>query len=285
MTASSSSDRSGDSAWRRLAGEPLLHFLLIAAGLFLLQGLIAGDERELIVVDATTQAYLLQQQEDLLLRPLNDAEKDEVIQRFIEEEMLVREARARGYSDSSRIRTLLVQNMRFFLTSDLEAPDEEQLRTFYDQHREEFTSPPSLDVQRVFFSAGQTVPVDALQQLAAGADAASLGAPAAMGQGGILRKLDQKRLVQGFGPDNARQILAAQDDTWLGPLSGPDGSVQFVRVVARHPAMVPSFEQARNWLEAEWLSRRSRALVDEELQAVAPKYRVEIETLDDRGDS
>lgn len=273
------------SIWRRVAAEPLLHFLLLAAGLFLLQGFFAGDQRELILVDAVTQDYLIQQQEDLLLRPLTAAEKDEVIQNFVEEEILVREARARGYSDSSRIRTLLLQNMRFFLTSDLEAPGEKELQDFYRQHQQDFTSPPSLDVRHVFFPDPKSVPADTMQQLAAGVDPISLGAPAVMGQGSILRKLDQKRLVQAFGPDNARLILGTEDDTWLGPLSSPDGSVHFVQVIGRNPAITPSYEDARNWLEAEWLSRRSRELVEAELEAVAPGYRIEIETLDAHDES
>lgn len=285
MAASSNSENPDASGLRRLAAEPLFHFLLIAAGLFLLQALFAGDEREVIVVDTATQAFLLQQQEELLLRPLSEVERAEVIRNFIEEEILVREARARGFSDSSRIRTLLVQNMRFFLSGDLEVPSEAQLQAFYRQHREEFASPPSLDLRHVFFPDGQAVPTDMLQQLEAGADPATVGEPVPMGQGRVARKMDQKRLVQAFGPDNARRILAASGDTWLGPLAAPDGSVHFVQVVARNPALIPDFEQARNWLEAEWLSRKSRELVEAELEVVAPKYRIEIEDVADDGDA
>ena len=116
--------------WLTIRDEPLIHFALLAALLFVAQALWAQDDREVISVDIATQDFLIKQKEDLLLRPLTAEEKEEVIASYVEDEMLVREARRRGFNNSSRVRALLIQNMRYFYSSDLAAPDESELRAF-----------------------------------------------------------------------------------------------------------------------------------------------------------
>ena len=53
-----------------LLREPLLHFLVLAGLLFLVHSLWTKEEREKIVVDRQTAAFLIQQREDLELRQL-----------------------------------------------------------------------------------------------------------------------------------------------------------------------------------------------------------------------
>ncbi len=94
----------GSGLLRGLLKEPLVHFLALAGLLFGLQAIFAGDTREVISVDADTQEYLFQQRQDLTLRPVSDEEKQQIIEDFVEEEILVREANKRGFADGSRIR-------------------------------------------------------------------------------------------------------------------------------------------------------------------------------------
>ena len=130
--------------------EPLVHFLALAGLLFVLQALFAGDTREVISVGTDTQEYLFQQRQDLTLQPVSEEEKQQIIEDFIEEEILVREANKRGFADGSRIRRLLLQNMRFFIAGDLSEPSEEDLRTFFDENLRSFESPPSLELDHIF---------------------------------------------------------------------------------------------------------------------------------------
>ena len=99
--------------WIFLKQEPLVHFLVVAALLFVASASFSEDDRDVIFVDTATQEYLIQQQQDLLLRNMTDSEKQQAIESFIDDEILVREARKRGFENNSRIRSLLTQNMRF----------------------------------------------------------------------------------------------------------------------------------------------------------------------------
>ena len=120
----------------RLLRDPLVHFLVLAGLLFAAQAIFVGDRRQVITVDAAAQEFLFKQQEDLLLRPLSETEKAEIVQNYVEEEILVREAVSRGFTDSSRVRTLLVQNMRFFIAGEIPDPTDEELKAWFESNSE-----------------------------------------------------------------------------------------------------------------------------------------------------
>lgn len=258
--------------------EPLAHFLVMAGLLFLVQALFAADERDVIVVDAQTQKFLFEQEEELQLRALSEKEKTEIISNFIEEEILVREAVKRGFSDSSRIRALLLQNMRFFIAGDITEPSDEELRAYFQDNQEMFESPPSVDFDHVMYEAGTPVPADVLNQLRSGADPDTLG-DADLAFGRSIRFMTQSRIAQSFGRDAALDVISASadSDAWQGPFVTPSGSTHFLRVIERHPKRVPDFETARDWVSTRWLANQSRALLNQEIEAVASDYKIEIE--------
>ena len=86
----------------------------------------------------------------------------------------------------------------------------------------------------------------------------------------------QRQLVGLFGPDAARQILAINDEDWHGPIVSPRGA-HFVRVARRDPERLPSFDQAANWIEGEWMLAKQREIINRELEAMRPNYQIIIE--------
>lgn len=257
-----------------LLREPLIHFLGAAALLFVLNALMATDERELILVDASTQEYLFQQESDLLLRPLYDEEKQRLVDNFIEEEVLVREARRRGFDDSSRVRTLLIQNMRFFYMPDhTERPSDEALRAYFQDHIAEFRSPARRSFEQVFFADPSQVPNDLLQRLQAGEGPIGVGDTTEL-NARILGVAD-KAIARGFGPESAPAILAIDNDQWHGPFESAQG-VHFLRLIDVLPPAVPRFEDARQWVEAQWDREQLRNAMDDAMSEILPNYRIEI---------
>jgi len=269
------------SLLRRFFREPLLHFLVLAAGLFVAQVIIGGDEREVIVVDAEAQRYLFSQEEDLRLRPLTESDKQRIVDTFIEEEILVREAKARGFTDSSRVRALLLQNMRFFIGSDIPEPTEDDLRAHFEANLDAFTSPPSLDLNHVMFSDPDTVPDGILDSLNQAEDPSTLGDLDTQ-LGYRLRFLDQRRLVGLFGTEPANDLLSvsADDRDWRGPYVSPTGSIHFLRVINRNPPRTPTYELAQDWISTHWLSAKSDELLDTALDDVRQNYLVVVEPVD-----
>ena len=278
LSEPNSENATSASPLSRLVREPLLHFLVLAGLLFAAQAVFVGDTREVIVVDSTAQQFLFEQQEELLLRPLSDADKQELVENFIEEEILVREARKRGFTESSRIRALLLQNMRFFIAGDLPEPTDEELEDYFEANKKTFESPPSIDLEHLLFESPENMPDDVVDRLNHGADPSSLDATD-MAFGRQMRFMDTRRLAQAFGADSARKILAIADEAWHGPFFSPQGAAHVVRVTGRNAPRTPDFETARDWVSASWLTAKSRELMERELASMRPNYRVEVEPL------
>ena len=169
------SDADSVSVLMKLAREPLFHFLAAAGMIFWINANFSGDGRELIEVDPATIDYLVEQEEDLRLRPLSEQERADLLEQFIDDEILVREARKRGYDDNSRVRTLLIQNMRFFIKQDLPAPSVDTLKAYFETNIERFTRPPTMNMDQVYFESPESIPDNLLVDLNSGADFTRFG--------------------------------------------------------------------------------------------------------------
>lgn len=259
--------------WTFLKREPLVHFLGLAALLFVGDAVFSGDEREVITVDVATRDYLIEQQQSLLLRDLSDEEKAAAVESFIEEEILVREARKRGFENSSRIRALLLQNMRFFMASDIPKPSEDELNAYFAENMQRFEIKPSVTYEQVFFSDPDAVPADTLDVLRNGADYRAIGDTSAITA--KLIRAGERQIVATFGREQAPAILGIDDDQWHGPFTSARGE-HFLRVGERHPGSRPRFESIRDWLEQEWIMAKNREIVDRELALMRENYRIEV---------
>ena len=260
--------RIGDSVLH----EPLVHFVAAAGLLFLVSTFWSGGTREAIRVDKATQDFLIKQRAELLLRPLTPQEKKQVVDDFVEDEILVREAKKRGLDNSGRIRRLLVQNMRFLLSGNLAKPTQSELRSFFQKNQKRYESPPTLTLDHVFFSDPEQVPEGTLSQLKEDTDHSAMGDSNSF-MGRKVAAASQRQLVGLFGPDATREILAIKDDDWRGPIVSPRGAY-FIRIAERNPARLPRFEDAGTWIEGEWMLAKQREILNRELEGMRSNYQI-----------
>lgn len=265
--------------WKFLRREPLVHFIGLTLLLFAAHGLFGTRNAEVLRVDRATQAYLIKNREELLLRPLTDEEKRATVNNYIENEILVREGRKQGFGNSSKIRRLLVQNMRFFIAGDLARPGEEELRAYFDQNIERFTSPASLDLEHVYFR-GQP-PAGTLDKLKAGADYTTLG-DLPDNRSRFLRAVNQGQLAGYFGAESAKMMLSITDAQWHGPFKSATGN-HFIRISGRNEPTPARYEPGSSWLAGEWMNDKSRELIAKELRKYRENYRIVIESNTDTG--
>ncbi len=280
MTASEKTPADPPRGMARLIREPLVHFLVLAVLLFVAQSALVGDAREEIFVDAATQEFLIDRERQLTLQDPGPEARARLLESFIEEEILVREATKRGFTDSSRVRALLIQNMRFFITGDIPEPTDEMLRTFFESEKDSFQSPPSVDLDHIVFEDPAQVPADLLDRLNAGDDPGQYG-DLDLTYGRIMRFMDTRRLSAAFGVEGAERVLAIAegDESWHGPITSPQGMTHFVRVARRNAPATPEFETARDWIATQWVAAEARRALDDALAVMREDYRITVEPL------
>jgi hypothetical protein len=274
---------------RRLLREPLLHFLLIGAGLFLLYNALNRGQsdapRDIVISEARVEA-LAENFATVWMRQPTSVEIKGLIDDYVAEEVYYREAVAMGLDqDDTVIRRRLRQKMEF-ISEDVAAaaePTDAQLQAYLDQHADKFALPATLTFQQVYLSAerrGGAVRADAeklLAELQAGRGPAD---PAEAGDATLLPATMEAAAPQvianAFGEEFARQIDEAPVGQWSGPVESGFG-LHLVKVDERVAASAPSLAEIRPIVLREWQSEQRRALNESFLDTLRSKYEVRVE--------
>ena len=271
---------------RRLLREPLLHFLVGGALLFMLYGIVV-DEPEFapdrIVIDEKRVANLAATFQRTWLRPPTRGELDGLVRDFVDEEILYREGLALGLDrDDLVIRRRLRQKMEF-LHADLaeqEKPAEAELAAFLSANRERFQEPARLSFRHVFVSPDAGSPAarhranELLRKLRAGGSEALVeGDPTLLPR--TMMKASESDVASVFGAGFAGDVLALAGDDWTGPVASSYG-LHLVRVDERVPARMPELEQIRRQVEREYETAQRAEANQRFLQEMRERYEVEI---------
>ncbi|MDX1643406.1 MAG: peptidylprolyl isomerase [Thermoanaerobaculia bacterium] len=275
----------------RLAREPLVHFLLIGATLFLLWRL-AGEappssEGQIEVGEAEVES-LIDSWSSVWQRPPSAAELRELVDEYVREEILFREAVALGLHRADPIiRRRLVQKMELLAEDVASIPDpsEADLTAFLERDPRRFEREARLSFAHVYLDperrggAVADAAADLLERLRSDPETsvASLGDPLALPrQVGLMRLSEIRRL---FGGRFVDALTSLPVGVWSGPVES-DLGVHLVRVGAREEARLPPFEEIRRAVESEWLADRQRRARDLRYEELRRGYDVEVVDLE-----
>jgi hypothetical protein len=254
------------TALQRVLREPLLHFAVLGAGLFVLFGLVGGPAEQgpnRIVISAAKVENLAGLFGRTWRRPPTPAELDGLIADHIKEEILYREALALGLdADDIVIRRRLRQKMEFVSedTAPPAEPTEAGLRAFLAEHADRFRNPSRLSFAQVYLSPdrrGEDAWGDA-ERLLVALDAGKSD-PAASGDPFLLeqdyRDLATHDVERLFGEAFAARIAEIPVGRWSGPVESGYG-LHLVLVRERTPASQPDLAEVREAVADEWRTAR-----------------------------
>lgn len=267
---------------RAVMREPLLHFLLAGAGLFLLFNYVSepqatGDDQ--IVVTSGQIEHLTTLFVKTWQRAPRAGELQGLIDNFILEEVLYREATAIGLDqDDTIIRRRLKQKMEF-LVDDFSAtdPSDIELQEFLGANPERFETEARISFEHVYFAdAGPVAVESALAALQNGEPIDSLLAEPS----GLLprRLVNATELtVSGqFGEKFKAVLFSLESGQWTGPVESPFG-VHLVKVDETFERRMPALEEIRDLVQREWLVDRRKVAQQAFFDALRDKYTITIE--------
>ena len=193
--------------------------------------------------------------------PITDEDRARVLDRLIEEELLVQRAVDIGLVDSEPgVRKALVQALVDSIVAEAESaePEPDTLRQFYEEHRDYFTGGERFRVERLVFRPRADAPppgeraLEARRALEAGEPAAAvrerLADEPVVALPDVL--LPAAKLREYLGPDAVNAVLAAPPGTWI-EADGAEGA-QLLRLAGREGGTPPPFETVEPQVAAEW---------------------------------
>lgn len=271
-----------------LLREPLLHFLLIGAALFLfynLQNEGRIDNNRIVISEAQIN-HLVTLWNKKRQRPPTQIELEGMIKQQVREEIMVREALAMGLDkNDSIIRRRLAQKIEF-ITSDLAAlaePGETELSNYLSTHSEQFSLPARIDFVQVFINPEKRgVDTDEyasnllseLTQADSNRDITTLGDSLMLEQ--KLEQVTEHDVSRLFGKDFASELFILPVGSWQGTIQSGYG-LHLVRVSNKTENQLPELNAVREKVLAEWQAQQRQDMDKVFYESLHQRYEIVIE--------
>ncbi len=275
--------------FNKLLHEPLLHFLLIGAALFIFYGLqneqlVDNDNR--IVINTSDIDRLIALWGRKWQRPPTQTELDGMIKAQVREEILYREARAMGLDkDDSVVRRRLAQKVEFIfsdLASQVE-PGDIELADYLAKHADKFENPSRISFLQIYLSVdkrGKKVTSDAedlldsLTQQNSSIDILSAGDPFMFGQ--QHDNLTEQAVSRLFGKDFTSAAFKLSQGDWQGPVQSGYG-LHLIKIIETIPASLPELNTVRGKVLNEWNTEHRRKMNEDFYTNLQTRYEIVIE--------
>ena len=283
---------------KSLLKDPLLHFLGLGLGLFVLFQLTGNEgvrENEIFIDRESLLTYLQYQsvafdreQFELFLNDMTPREIEDLIEEATREEILYREALALELNrDDYIIRGRLVQKLRYlsegFANDDL-ALNENELIAYFERNRSAYDIDPYITFTHVFFNSERRGREEALrlaETTLLELNAASVPFEEASAHGDrfpyFINYVERppQLIASHLGGDISEILfqLPANDSVWHGPFESRFGS-HLVLITSQEPARSPSFQEVRERVQTDAQAARAREQTEAAIRNIMDQYDV-----------
>lgn len=274
---------------RSVLREPLFHFLLIGAALFVVfhwSGGDSGPTSHRIVITSGQINHLTAGFAKTWQRPPTDVELKGLIDEWVREEIATREAMTAGLDrDDTIIRRRLRQKLEFVVedAAAAGAPSEQELQAWLAAHADDFRIEPQVAFRQVYVSRqkrGAAAEADARAILArlnnGGADVAIEGVGDTLMLPQEVELVSRREIARAFGPGFAEKIGAVTPGKWTGPVESGFG-LHLVLVREHVEGVLPELAKVRPAVEREFMADRRKRQLAATYERLLEKYKVVIE--------
>ncbi|HEY7161317.1 MAG TPA: peptidylprolyl isomerase, partial [Acidobacteriota bacterium] len=274
---------------RRWLREPLIHFLILGAILFLLFYFVkggSGTKQNEIVVSSGTVQTISEGFERVWKRPPTQKELDALIQDYIKEEIYSREAIAMGLDrDDTIIRRRLRQKMEFLADGMgyIKEPTEKDLQSYLQKHPEKFRVESRYTFSQVYLNPERhqnSLSEDARQLLTklnnAGnsVDAGKYGDQFMLGY--YFSNQSETNVARTFGDQFAKQLSQLETGKWVGPIESGYGQ-HLVLITDRTQGRTPPLSEVRKQVQSEWMTEEAKQTSEKFYEGLRSRYTIKIE--------
>lgn len=268
----------GATTMNNLLRQPLMHFLILGLLVFAIDYAVNGDpdDPRQIVIDDEQYAEIAGIYEDNQGEAPSDEEMADLTIKWAQNEVLYREARLMGLDKGDdMIRSRLILKMRnvVFGQISVNAPNENDLRAWFEDNRVRYDIPPTYDFEQFKLRDGftETEAAQLAEQLQGNLPSAELQQK--------IRHYKRRpigNLEYVFGKAGAADLLENKENHHWRAVESPAGW-HLARITGEYAGQPADFEKLRTRIGQEWRKQASDAQVAELLRDIASRYRITIE--------
>jgi peptidyl-prolyl cis-trans isomerase C len=281
---------------KKWLNEPLLHFLVIGALVFIVFSVVNNEEISLdgkkIVVSAGDIERLNANWSKKWNRLPTEDELEGLVDSYIREEVYYREALALGLDqDDTVLRRRLMQKMEFLSNdiAELNTPDEKSLNAYFLEHKDKYELPARVSFTHIYFSfdkRSMQVLQDAeniLEQIQAVSPpvvrAPDRGDPFMLQYDFTLETpFEVSRL---FGQGFAEQLFQLKENGWQGPVESGYG-LHLVWINEKIDARMPELASVIDKVRTDWMFEQRQKTNKAIYERFKERYEIVIEKMQDQ---
>jgi hypothetical protein len=267
---------------KKILKEPLLHFLLIGALLFLIYGMVNTEKNESeISIDDNLVNELVAKWELKRNRQPTLEEMEGLINQYIQQEVLYREALAMNLDHNDEIvKRRLAQKMEFISDGLAESlqPTKEILVGYYEENKSNYKKDPFYTLKQVYFSE------DKRNNAHADASKALLSkSPETLGDQLSLPKeytdASSYQIARDYGSVFAKSLDSLETGKWSGPIYSGFG-VHLVLIEEKKEAGFYNFEEVQEKVTVDYNFDASNDFKAELITTLLKNYNIKIDVTD-----
>lgn len=288
------------NAIRSILKEPLVHFLALSIGLFALHAAVSHEENDVkrIVVDEDSLLSFIQYRTKSFepvtakqqLQSFSQTELLRVIDDYVREEALYREARTLGLGENDYvIKRRLIQKIDYVargFAESLGQVSDQEISEFFENNKENYYRQPRITFTHVYFGFdrhGRDGARSRAERKLAELQAARVGFNDASRHGERfiygLNYVERSELyvASHFGDALTEQVFALEPDlsSWHGPYLSDHGA-HLVMVAHKQEGRMPALEEVRARVAKEAQRQLAAERAREATQQIVDGYDVDI---------
>ena len=277
----------------QLAKEPLVQFLVIGACIYGAYALYGAPDKDAsdrtIVIDKARIESFIGGWKQRFNRPPTAQELDAIIQQFVREDILYREAVAMGLDEDDAITRRRMAQKLEFLTKDiarLKEPGEGELEQYFADNEELYRKPDLITFSHVFLDPDEreeTTLDDAAEllvelQAAGEPDAETLHAGDRFMLQSYYPANSELDIRRQFGTGFSEAVMQLEPGRWHGPVLSGYGT-HLVYVYSLEVAPPPVFDDVRDYVFENWQFAQQEKFNAQYFESLKSRYEIVIEEI------
>lgn len=272
--------------------EPLFHFLLIGLLLFSTSSIFKNTKNEtsksnqIIITKETLNSIIKNYKHNTHNIP-DKYKIDELLAKYIEEEVLFREAlNMKLYRSDPIVRNTLIQKMRYLSNDkiDIDKATKEELYSFFLKHRNKFIESERISFIHIFINPNKhrkntpklanKIYTNVYNHLPKDINFTKLGDH--FKGGNYFEEKSQNDLSNHFDRSFIRQLFKMSTNTWSKPIASGYGT-HIVYIFNHFKSKNASFDKAYKQIKYEWIIAESQNAYKQYILNLKKKYNIKIE--------
>ena len=251
--------------------EPLFIFLFFASLIFIADYFYNKKNSEIIIDNATALAVLSQEKE-LKGRELTEEEKKLAVGEYIDNKILLNEAIKLGLNNDRGIQATLLRKHRAFITASLQEPTDSELKSYYEEHSQDYLNSTMYDIEQIHLEVGSSFPVDVIANLH---DRNKINQWLSDNKIALAQYLNmsEQEIMARMGKDVSDAVVKMEINTWIEPIYNSKG-VFLIYLIKKSQGDLRPFEEVKQYVREAWINTHQKIMVQQKVKELKENYKI-----------